>query len=146
MFSYFDPKAINDLSLELERAVLAQVLTNGILTSTLTDVNLGAWSLCGGHLEYGETFEECAKREVAEETGLKIENVKFLTAVESIFEEEGRHYVTIFMTSFVRKTADGEVPEPEVSLLSRHCFMNPWLVEDAASASLLRYLGKIRCG
>jgi 8-oxo-dGTP diphosphatase len=34
----------------------------------------GTWSLPGGHLEFFETFEDCAKREVMEETGLKISN------------------------------------------------------------------------
>jgi 8-oxo-dGTP diphosphatase len=32
----------------------------------------GAWDLPGGHLAADETFEECLKREVAEETGLEI--------------------------------------------------------------------------
>lgn len=69
----------------------------------------------GGHLEHLETFEACAKREVKEETGLQIEDVKFLTATESYFtEEENKHYVTIFMTAFVR---EGTETEPTVSIL-----------------------------
>lgn len=75
---------------------------------------LDTWSLPGGHLEYGETFEECAKREVAEETGLEIENVRFLTAIESFFTEEKRHYVTVFMTATVKSGGDREILEPEV--------------------------------
>lgn len=32
----------------------------------------GTWSAPGGHLEYGESIENCAEREVLEETGLRI--------------------------------------------------------------------------
>lgn len=32
----------------------------------------GKWSLPKGHLKKGETYEECAKRELFEETGIKI--------------------------------------------------------------------------
>jgi 8-oxo-dGTP diphosphatase len=30
-----------------------------------------------GHLEYMESFSDCAKREIAEECGIEIENIKF---------------------------------------------------------------------
>lgn len=38
----------------------------------------GHYAWPGGHLEYMESFEECAKREVREETGIEIDNVRFL--------------------------------------------------------------------
>lgn len=63
----------------------------------------------GGHLEYGESFAECAKREVLEETGLEVGNVKFLAATNDVFGE-GKHYVTIFVTC----TITGKNNEPKV--------------------------------
>lgn len=61
----------------------------------------GVWAFPGGHLEFGETFEECALREVQEECGgdLRIKRPKFWTAVNTVYPDEGRHYVVIFMYS-----------------------------------------------
>ena len=81
----------------------------------------GTWSLAGGHLEFNETFEQCAIRETQEETGLEIEDVRFLTAVETImdYEERKYHYVTIFMTGFARKGEGDEEAELKVCLVLR---------------------------
>ena len=38
----------------------------------------GYWGLPGGLMDLGESFEEVAKREVFEETGLVVENLKLL--------------------------------------------------------------------
>lgn len=57
------------------------------------------WSVPGGHLEHGESWEQCAKREVMEETGMKIKNVKFFAATNDFFEESGKHYTTIWVES-----------------------------------------------
>lgn len=59
----------------------------------------GTWSVPGGHLDYGETIEEGAKREVKEETGLKITGIKIAGITNDIFEKEGKHYITIWVTS-----------------------------------------------
>ncbi len=37
----------------------------------------GEYAFPGGHLDYIESFENCAKRETLEETGIKIKNTKF---------------------------------------------------------------------
>ncbi len=46
------------------------------------DVNAGKWIGVGGHLETGETPEECAIRETFEETGLKIHSLVFRGTVD----------------------------------------------------------------
>ncbi|HUD06214.1 MAG TPA: NUDIX hydrolase [Candidatus Saccharimonadales bacterium] len=59
----------------------------------------GHWSIPGGHLEFGETFEDTASREVLEETGLEIRNVRFGAVTNDYFKDEGKHYVTIWVLS-----------------------------------------------
>jgi 8-oxo-dGTP diphosphatase len=59
----------------------------------------GTWSVPGGHLEFGESFEDTAVREVAEETGVQITNVRFGAVTNDIFADEDRHYVTVWMLS-----------------------------------------------
>lgn len=42
--------------------------------------------------------------------------MRYLTTVESFFQREQKHYVTIFMTATVTSQGDGDVAEPTVSL------------------------------
>ncbi len=59
----------------------------------------GSWSVPGGHLEYGEDFVDTAKREVEEETGLKIKNLRFGAVTTTMFPEESRQSITIWILS-----------------------------------------------
>lgn len=59
----------------------------------------GSWSVPGGHLEYGETPVNTAIREVKEETGLRIKNVRFGAVTNDVFHDEDKHYVTLWMLS-----------------------------------------------
>jgi 8-oxo-dGTP diphosphatase len=59
----------------------------------------GTWSLPGGHLEFGESVEDCARREVMEEMGVEIKNIRFGPFTNDIFDKEGKHYVTLFVVS-----------------------------------------------
>ncbi|MBI9077693.1 MAG: NUDIX domain-containing protein [Desulfatibacillum sp.] len=57
----------------------------------------GTWALPGGHLAFGESPEECARREVLEETGLSVKNLRPGPYTNDVFENEGKHYITLFM-------------------------------------------------
>ena len=57
----------------------------------------GTWSTPGGHLEYGESPEQCAARETVEETGIDITGVRALGYTNDVFAESGRHYITLWM-------------------------------------------------
>ncbi|KAL8896035.1 MAG: hypothetical protein Q9192_003301 [Flavoplaca navasiana] len=74
----------------------------------------GTWATPGGHLEFGETPETCAAREVLEETGLRITNIQFLTATNDFMPADNKHYVTLFVVCF------RENPSEEPRLLEPH--------------------------
>jgi 8-oxo-dGTP diphosphatase len=57
----------------------------------------GTWSTPGGHLDYGETPDQCAIREVIEETGLRVHRAVFRGITNDVFDERGLHYITIWM-------------------------------------------------
>ncbi len=72
----------------------------------------GSWSVPGGHLEFGESFEETAMREVFEETGLVVQNVRFGAVTNDYFKDEDKHYVTVWMLSDY-KSGDATIMEPD---------------------------------
>jgi 8-oxo-dGTP diphosphatase len=72
----------------------------------------GTWSTPGGHLEFGETPEDCAIREGFEETGIQILRVRFRGLTNDYFESEGRHYITIWFEA-VKTRGDASLAAPE---------------------------------
>lgn len=64
----------------------------------------------GGHLEFGESIKECAKRECFEEAGIRIKNIRFLRF--SNMRKYGKHYADI---GLVAEWGGGKpkVKEPE---------------------------------
>lgn len=52
----------------------------------------------------------CAEREVLEETGLKVRGVKIVSVTNDVFEDAGKHYITLF----VRCEMVDQAAEPQV--------------------------------
>lgn len=72
----------------------------------------GTWQFPGGHLEYGESIEACARRELFEETGLSIVNLHMGPFTNDFFKDEQKHYVTLFVIAD-QTTGQARVKEPD---------------------------------
>jgi 8-oxo-dGTP diphosphatase len=77
----------------------------------------GTWTTPGGHMEFGETPEQCATREVREEVGLEITDLRFRAVTNDLFESEGRHSVSIWMEGKISAGEPRIVAEEEASEL-----------------------------
>ena len=77
--------------------VILQRADGKILVGKRSAKHAPYWSIPGGHLEAGESFAECAIREVAEETGLVISNPQVIALTNNLetFQQEGKHTVSV---------------------------------------------------
>ena len=73
----------------------------------------GHWETPGGRVEFGETLEQAAKREILEEYGAEIEIIEQWPASDHLIPDEKQHWVS---TTFLAKFKLGQEPkimEPE---------------------------------
>jgi 8-oxo-dGTP diphosphatase len=73
----------------------------------------GEFAFPGGHLEYMESFADCAKREAMEEAGIKIDNIRF-QFLANITKYAPKHYVHIGLLADW-KSGEAKVMEPDKS-------------------------------
>lgn len=72
---------------------------------------LGTWAIIGGHLEHGESFEGCARRETLEETGLALTDVETLGVANHIFAS-GKHYVSVYLAGRIAGADETTAMDP----------------------------------
>jgi 8-oxo-dGTP diphosphatase len=73
----------------------------------------GTYSFPGGALDYGETLEACLRREVKEECGLEIENLKFVCISDEL-DHMPKHFINIVFRADW-KSGEPTIMEPDKS-------------------------------
>ena len=73
----------------------------------------GEYAFPGGHLEFGESFADCAVRETSEEAGIEINSFRF-QYLANILKYGGKHYVHIGLTA-AWASGNPQVLEPKKS-------------------------------
>ncbi len=82
------------------------------------------YSIPGGHLELGETFEATAIREVKEETDLTIFDPKVISVSNNLrtYELEGKHFISVILHT---KQFEGELKLMEEDKCESWEWLNP---------------------
>lgn len=75
-------------------------------------IGKGEYGLPGGKLEYLESFSDCVVREVAEETGMKVRNIRFVL-LSNVKAHTPLHFV------YAGFTADWSGGEPQTKELDK---------------------------
>ena len=75
-------------------------------TKKENDINAGKYIGVGGHVENGESPTDCIKREVFEETGLRLKSVNTRGYITFVMRNETEHTVLFTSDDF-----DGELKE-----------------------------------
>lgn len=74
------------------------------------DENAGKWIGIGGHMKEDETPEECVRREIIEETGLAVEDLKLRGVLTFILPAWGNE-LTFLYTASTKEEVSRECPE-----------------------------------
>ena len=78
------------------------------------------WAPPGGKLDYGESPETGATREVKEETGLTISDLSYIGFTNDIFEADKLHYITLWYATN-KSTGTAVITEPDKCVGQKWC-------------------------
>ena len=88
-------------------------------TKNENDENRDKWIGVGGKFEYGESPEDCVKREVLEETGLTLTSYRYRGIVTFVSNEYGTEYMHLFTASDWSGTLK-ECDEGDLEWIDKH--------------------------
>lgn len=75
----------------VQAIVLDDTKTKVLLGKRKNCFGAGSWGLPGGHLEFGESFEQAIIRELKEETGLHVKKIRVLGAFNTPLLPDTHH-------------------------------------------------------
>lgn len=82
-------------------------------TKKKNDINEGKWIGVGGHIEEGESPYDCIKREIYEETGLSVSELKLRGHLTFILNNNFTEYIWLYTAT----DYDGELKECDEGIL-----------------------------
>lgn len=89
----------------------------------------GKYAAPGGHLELGETWQQCAHRETQEETNLNLPEESFrlvhVTNDANMNGDPNKHYITIFMNAVI--PSDSQRVQEIINCESHKCEGWEWI-------------------
>lgn len=94
-------------------AMIQNPKTNEVLVHN-RKMKYPGWSFPGGHVENGESFYDCAIREIKEETGLEIKNLAYCGVIHWVNRDDGGRYLccmyktTEYDGDLIVRSDDGE--------------------------------------
>jgi NAD+ diphosphatase len=93
----------------------------------------GRYSLVAGFLDFAESLEECAAREVLEETGVTVKNIRYITS-------QSWPFPTQMMAGFVADYAHGDITLSDPEIEDARWFTVGALPSLPASRSIARFM------
>ena len=119
---------------QLATAIIVRITNNdAILMVHANNFRGNYYGLVAGFVETGETLEECVRREVREETGIEVRNIRY-------FGSQPWPYPCGLMVGFTADYADGELKLQRSELSSGGWFTRHNLPEIPGRVSLARKL------
>lgn len=93
----------------------------------------GMYSVLAGFVEAGETLEECVKREIREETGIEVKNIKY-------FGSQSWPFPNSYMLAFTAEYESGEIKIDNVEIAEAGWFSVEEIPKIPGSLSISRRL------